>query len=47
LNATTYQPAPLRFEAGTGNIGDAVGLGAAIDYVSRIGMEASGNTSIS
>ena len=36
---TTYQPAPLRFEAGTGNIGDAVGLGAAIDYVSRIGME--------
>jgi cysteine desulfurase/selenocysteine lyase len=36
---TTYQPAPLRFEAGTGNIADAVGLGAAIDYVSRIGME--------
>src|SRR5580698_6503201 len=36
---TTYQPAPLRFEAGTGNIGDAVGLGAAIDYLSRIGME--------
>jgi cysteine desulfurase/selenocysteine lyase len=36
---TTYQSAPLRFEAGTGNIGDAVGLGAAIDYVSRIGME--------
>ncbi|MGD0299954.1 MAG: family 2A encapsulin nanocompartment cargo protein cysteine desulfurase [Bryobacteraceae bacterium] len=36
---TSYQPAPGRFEAGTGNIGDAVGLGAAIDYVSRIGME--------
>jgi cysteine desulfurase/selenocysteine lyase len=36
---TTYQSAPLRFEAGTGNIGDAVGLGAAIDYISRIGME--------
>jgi len=36
---TTYQPAPLRFEAGTGNIADAVGLGAAIDYISRIGME--------
>jgi cysteine desulfurase / selenocysteine lyase len=36
---TTYQPAPLRFEAGTGNIGDAVGLEAAIDYASRIGME--------
>src|SRR5208282_2779861 len=36
---TTYQPAPLRFEAGTGNIADAVGLGAAIDYITRIGME--------
>jgi cysteine desulfurase/selenocysteine lyase len=36
---TTYQPAPLRFEAGTGNIGDAVGLGAAIDYLDRVGME--------
>jgi cysteine desulfurase/selenocysteine lyase len=35
---TTYQQAPLRFEAGTGNIADAVGLGAAIDYVSGIGM---------
>lgn len=36
---TTYQPAPARFEAGTGNIADAVGLGAALDYVSEIGME--------
>jgi cysteine desulfurase/selenocysteine lyase len=36
---TIYQPAPARFEAGTGNIADAVGLGAAIDYVERIGME--------
>lgn len=35
---TTYQQAPARFEAGTGNIADAVGLGAAIDYVSAIGM---------
>ena len=35
---TTYQVAPWRFEAGTGNIGDAVGLGAAIDYVSAVGM---------
>lgn len=33
-----YQDAPNRFEAGTGNIADAVGLGAAIDYVERIGM---------
>jgi cysteine desulfurase/selenocysteine lyase len=36
---TEYQPPPARFEAGTGNIADAVGLGAAIDYVERIGME--------
>jgi cysteine desulfurase / selenocysteine lyase len=36
---TTYQPAPARFEAGTGNIADAVGLGAALDYVEEIGME--------
>jgi cysteine desulfurase / selenocysteine lyase len=36
---TAYQPPPWRFEAGTGNIADAVGLGAAIDYVTAIGME--------
>jgi cysteine desulfurase / selenocysteine lyase len=36
---TTYQVAPGRFEAGTGNIADAVGLGAALDYVEQIGME--------
>jgi cysteine desulfurase/selenocysteine lyase len=35
---TIYQAPPLRFEAGTGNIADAVGLGAAIDYLDRIGM---------
>ena len=35
---TTYQPPPQRFEAGTGNIADAVGLGAAIDYLDRVGM---------
>jgi cysteine desulfurase/selenocysteine lyase len=34
---TVYQPAPGRFEAGTGNIAAAVGLGAAIDYLDRIG----------
>ena len=36
---TVYQPAPARFEAGTGNIADAVGLGAALDYLERIGLE--------
>jgi cysteine desulfurase/selenocysteine lyase len=35
---TTYQGPPWRFEAGTGNIADAVGLGAAIDYVTSLGM---------
>ncbi|MCX7082968.1 MAG: family 2A encapsulin nanocompartment cargo protein cysteine desulfurase [Methylococcales bacterium] len=34
-----YQPAPARFEAGTGNIADAVGLGAALEYVSKIGID--------
>ena len=36
---STYQPPPGRFEAGTGSIADAVGLGAALDYVQRIGRE--------
>jgi cysteine desulfurase/selenocysteine lyase len=36
---TVFQPAPHRFEAGTGNIADAVGLGAALDYVTRVGIE--------
>jgi cysteine desulfurase/selenocysteine lyase len=36
---TIYQAPPFRFEAGTGNIADAVGLGAAIAYVEQIGME--------
>ena len=36
---TTYNLAPARFEAGTGNIADAVGLGAALDYLEQIGME--------
>ncbi|HTB97070.1 MAG TPA: family 2A encapsulin nanocompartment cargo protein cysteine desulfurase, partial [Terracidiphilus sp.] len=35
---TIYQQPPQRFEAGTGNIADAVGLGAAIDYLDRVGM---------
>ncbi|MFV7789268.1 family 2A encapsulin nanocompartment cargo protein cysteine desulfurase [Aliarcobacter lanthieri] len=36
---TIYQDAPNKFEAGTGNIADAVGLGAAIDYINKIGIE--------
>jgi cysteine desulfurase/selenocysteine lyase len=36
---TTYAPAPTRFEAGTPHIVGAVGLHAAIDYVSAIGLD--------
>ncbi|MDR0528573.1 MAG: cysteine desulfurase [Zoogloeaceae bacterium] len=35
---TQYRAAPAKFEAGTGNIADAIGLGAALDYVSAIGL---------
>jgi len=35
----TYSDVPAKFEAGTPNIADAVGLGAALDYVSRLGLE--------
>jgi cysteine desulfurase/selenocysteine lyase len=35
---TLYQPPPDKFEAGTGNIADAVALGTALDYLSGIGM---------
>jgi cysteine desulfurase / selenocysteine lyase len=37
---TTYNKVPYKFEAGTGHIAGAVGLGAAIDYLDRIGFEA-------
>jgi cysteine desulfurase/selenocysteine lyase len=37
---TLYNPPPQKFEAGTPNIADAVGLGAALDYVSALGMPA-------
>lgn len=36
---TIYHEAPAKFEAGTGNIADAVGLGAALEYVERIGID--------
>jgi cysteine desulfurase/selenocysteine lyase len=35
----TYADPPMRFEAGTPNIVPIIGLGAAIDYVSGLGME--------
>ena len=36
---TQFQDAPGKFEAGTGNIADAVGLGAALDYVNKLGID--------
>src|SRR6202042_2940506 len=37
---TTYAPLPNKFEAGTPDIAGAVGLGAAIDYLTAIGFDA-------
>lgn len=37
---STYADPPLRFEAGTPDIAEAIGLGAALDYVSAIGLDA-------
>ena len=38
IERTIYNEPPARFEAGTPNVADAIGLGAALDYVSRIGL---------
>jgi cysteine desulfurase / selenocysteine lyase len=39
LERSIYQGPPDKFEAGTGNIADAVGLGEALRYVERVGIE--------
>ncbi len=39
FSGTTYNELPFKFEAGTPNIGGAIGLGEAIDYVNKIGIE--------
>ena len=36
---TTFNELPYKFEAGTSNIADAIGLGTALDYISRIGLD--------
>ncbi|MDW0266915.1 MAG: cysteine desulfurase [Nitrososphaeraceae archaeon] len=36
---TNYNEVPYKFEAGTPNIADVVGFGAAVDYLEKIGME--------
>jgi cysteine desulfurase/selenocysteine lyase len=38
MESATYLDAPKRFEAGVPNMAQAVGLGAAVDYLSRIGL---------
>lgn len=39
LEKSTFQQPPARFEAGTGNIADAIGMGAALDYLQHIGLD--------
>jgi cysteine desulfurase / selenocysteine lyase len=40
MSGSTFAPPPTRFEAGTPPIAEAVGLGAAVDYLSSVGMRA-------
>ncbi len=39
MQASTWNDLPYKFEAGTPNIADAIGLGSAIDYLSGLGMD--------
>jgi len=39
LEKSVWNDLPLKFEAGTSNVEGAIGLGAAIDYLNKIGME--------
>ncbi|MGI5244303.1 cysteine desulfurase [Dactylosporangium sp. CA-139066] len=39
MTGTTFMPPPARFEAGTPPIAQAVGLGAAVDYLGALGMD--------
>jgi cysteine desulfurase/selenocysteine lyase len=40
METATWAPVPQKFEAGVPNMAQAVGLGAALDYLSHIGMDA-------
>jgi cysteine desulfurase/selenocysteine lyase len=40
FEGTTYNDLPYKFEAGTPNIAGAIGLGAALNYVTNLGLEA-------
>jgi cysteine desulfurase/selenocysteine lyase len=39
FEGTTYAPPPAKFEAGTGSLAGAVGLGAALDYLGTLGLD--------
>jgi len=39
IDRATWNDIPWRFEAGTPNVAEAIGLGAAVDYLSGLGME--------
>src|SRR5690606_27488048 len=40
MDRSTYAPVPHKFEAGTPPIVEAIGLGAAVEYLSSVGMAA-------
>ncbi|MBM4411037.1 MAG: cysteine desulfurase [Chloroflexi bacterium] len=40
MERSTWADVPAKFEAGTPNVGDAIALGAAVDYLSALGMDA-------
>ena len=39
IETSNYADIPMRFEAGTPNIAEAIGLGAAVDYLNNVGMD--------
>jgi cysteine desulfurase/selenocysteine lyase len=39
MTSATWAPAPRKFEAGVPNMAQAVGLGAALDYLTKVGMQ--------
>jgi len=39
MTSATWAPAPRKFEAGVPNMAQAVGLGAALDYLTEVGMQ--------
>ena len=39
IGRSTWADVPAKFEAGTPSVGDSIGLGAAVEYLQRLGME--------